>query len=136
MYTPSCSAATHGGFFVDAERFAQMPPEYQALVFPCRADNGGAWFEEDCAWVAVVLSFPQEFEAYHRKELYEWQFVPRVPMRTRYFHHTYYMRRGVIFWDEERDWYIAYHTRQLTEMPARAQRIYQDWYINRQKEQS
>lgn len=128
----SCSTSSHGGFFVNAERFAQMPPEYQALVYPCMAANGGAWFEEDTAWVGVVLSFPQEFEAYHRKLLETWQHAPAVPCAYP-TNRIYYGRDGSYYTAEERANAIDYHTRQLTEMPARAKRIYKNWYVNRPK---
>ena len=127
----SCSTASHGGFFVDADRFAAMPPQYQALVYPCMAINGGAWFEEDSAWVAVVLSFPYEFESYNRRKLESWKHAPMAPCAFP-TNRLYYYRDGQYYTQEERDSTINYYTRQLTEMPERAKQIYENWYVKRQ----
>lgn len=48
---------SHGGFKVSDELLATMKPEVVACV-----DKGG-WFEEDCDWAFVALSFPDRFAA-------------------------------------------------------------------------
>lgn len=53
------STASHGGFRISLERFAEMPrPLRQCTTFTW---EGFAWFEEDCDWTAVYLAFPLEF---------------------------------------------------------------------------
>lgn len=131
----SCSTPSHGGFYVSEERFNAMPPEYQALAFPGRSRNNGAWFEEDSAWVAVVLSFPDEFLAYHTKQLHSWEHAPTAPDAYP-TNLIYYQQDGHFYSKEQRDDNIAYHQKQLQELIVRAQAIYQTWYVNRNKEQS
>ncbi|HUV68843.1 MAG TPA: hypothetical protein VMW15_04220 [Terracidiphilus sp.] len=46
------STASHGGFYVPPEMLAQMPEYF-------RRNNG--WYEEDCEWAMVVISFPSRF---------------------------------------------------------------------------
>lgn len=131
-----CECPGHGGIYVNAERYAQMLPEYQAIAFPPGAtQDGGHWFEEDSAWVAIVLSFQEEFLTYHRRQLESWQHAPVAP--------SAYPTNLIYYWHDnsfhsrkERDDNIAYHQGQLQELIPRAQAIYQTWYINRQKEQS
>lgn len=59
----------HGGFYLSNERLKQMP---EALF---EAANG-RWFEEDCEWCLVALSFPDEFtseeQEFARKTLKNW----------------------------------------------------------------
>ena len=132
----SCSTPSHGGFYVSEERFNAMEPEYQAIRFPTgRSRDNGAWFEEDSAWVAVVLSFPNEFLAYHEQQLKSWQHAPVAPCAYP-TNLVYYWLDGQFHSKQERDDNIAYHQNQLQELIPRAQAIYQTWYVNRQKEQS
>jgi hypothetical protein len=49
-------APGHGGFQVSQDRYAAMPQKYRELSF-----TGDQYFEEDCSWCAVVLSFPEAF---------------------------------------------------------------------------
>lgn len=46
----------HGGFAVSAERLAAMPLELRAISF-----SRDRFFEEDWAWAAVPLAFPEAF---------------------------------------------------------------------------
>lgn len=48
------SCAGHGGFHVTAKRLAQMPEYFR---------NKDGWYEEDCEYAMVVLSFPDVFTA-------------------------------------------------------------------------
>lgn len=51
------TTASHGGIHLSPERMAQMPAEYQDTW------AGGPWFEEDCDWAKVAVTFPEHFEA-------------------------------------------------------------------------
>jgi len=48
---------THGGFHLSPERIAELPRPFRDF----QTFAGGAWFEEDCDWCIVALSFPQFF---------------------------------------------------------------------------
>ena len=50
------STPSHGGFWISPERLAAMPAKYRV----CSLTNNH-WFEEDCAWCAVALTFPEAF---------------------------------------------------------------------------
>ena len=50
--------ASHGGFILTADRVATMPAELRAESFT--QDN---YFEEDCSAAAVLVAFPQYFDA-------------------------------------------------------------------------
>ena len=52
------STPSHGGYFLTRERRAMMPKKYNRDTFA-----GGDWFEEDCDWALVALSFPEYFDA-------------------------------------------------------------------------
>ena len=54
----SITTGSHGGFYLSPERADAMPEPYRSKV----RFAGGTWFEEDCDWVLVVLSFPEVFE--------------------------------------------------------------------------
>lgn len=62
------STASHGGFHLSAARNAQVDATL-------RTDDG--WYEEDCAWAAVTITFPHLFSAYERrcaeKTLKDWR---------------------------------------------------------------
>lgn len=53
------STSSHGGFFVDQPQYEQMSETARACSY-----TGDQWFEEDCSWVAVALSFPNIFNAH------------------------------------------------------------------------
>ena len=50
------STPSHGGIWIAPERLAIMPAKYKT----CSLTNN-QWFEEDCAWCAVALTFPEAF---------------------------------------------------------------------------
>lgn len=52
---------SHGGFHLSPDRVAEMP----AMLREHKTLAGDGWYEEDCDWVFVVLSFPQHFDANH-----------------------------------------------------------------------
>jgi hypothetical protein len=70
----ACWTASHGGIRVSKEKAAKMPPDLRAIGGMW--ELGALWFEEDCAWCAVVLSFPAAFEPYvvenAKKTLKQW----------------------------------------------------------------
>ena len=50
------STPSHGGIWISPERFAEMPEPLRKCSFT--KDN---WFEEDCSWCAVALTWPKFF---------------------------------------------------------------------------
>ena len=52
------STAGHGGFRLSKTRYESMPANLRACSF-----TGNQFFEEDCSWCAVVMAFPQYFNA-------------------------------------------------------------------------
>lgn len=51
------STPGHGGLWISADRKGQMAEPYRNI----RTFAGGRWYEEDCDWCLVALSFPQYF---------------------------------------------------------------------------
>ena len=54
----SHSTAGHGGFKLSAERNRRVHPLLRAK---------GGWYEEDCAWAIVAISFPELFTSFERR---------------------------------------------------------------------
>lgn len=52
------STASHGGF--------HLSPERNAAVHPTLRSEGG-WYEEDCGWAAVAITFPDLLTAFERR---------------------------------------------------------------------
>ena len=52
------ATASHGGF--------HLSPERNAAVHPKLRSEGG-WYEEDCGWAAVAITFPDLFTAFERR---------------------------------------------------------------------
>ena len=52
------ATAGHGGFEVDPQRNQHVHPALRT----------GGWYEEDCAWAAVALAFPELFTTYERHQ--------------------------------------------------------------------
>ena len=52
------ATASHGGF--------HLSPERNAAVHPMLRSEGG-WYEEDCGWAAVAITFPDLFTAFERR---------------------------------------------------------------------
>lgn len=50
---------SHGGYHVSSTMLKKMPYPLASIGEPDGV--GGAWFEEDCDWAAVVYSFPEHF---------------------------------------------------------------------------
>lgn len=50
--------AGHGGIWLSAERHKALQAKFKYHTFA-----GGSWYEEDCDQVAVVLAFPEFFQA-------------------------------------------------------------------------
>jgi len=72
------STPSHGGYWVSRERLLQMPPKFRSCAY---CPKNGQWFEEDCSWCGVVLSFPEYFgeeEVQAAKASYELYYVEKV----------------------------------------------------------
>ena len=54
----SVSTPSHGGYYVPPEAREKMPEAARVSPF---LKNG--WYEEDCDWAIVVLSFPEILDA-------------------------------------------------------------------------
>jgi hypothetical protein len=57
------STASHGGFFVRPDLLDRIPSEWVQYGAQWSHGAGKGWFEEDCAWAAVALCFPERFSA-------------------------------------------------------------------------
>jgi hypothetical protein len=53
------STASHGGYKLDPARNAQIPRAWQDASFNKQGRMG--WYEEDCDWCMVALTFPAAF---------------------------------------------------------------------------
>ena len=53
------STASHGGYYVGPELLQRIPSRWRAVSFGGRGKAG--WFEEDCDWSMVALTFPTVF---------------------------------------------------------------------------
>lgn len=51
------STASHGGFWVPAKLVDRIPAAHRA--YASQWSGSEQWYEEDCAWAAVVLAFPE-----------------------------------------------------------------------------
>lgn len=63
----SVSTPSHGGIKLNKERQAQLLPEAGLHNF----NRSLEWWEEDCDWAVVYLSFAQEFKASESPEYYK-----------------------------------------------------------------
>ena len=54
--------AGHGGIHVSPTMLAKMPEPLRAIGGNYCGPGNEGWFEEDCAWCAVALAFPERFE--------------------------------------------------------------------------
>ena len=52
----SVTTPSHGGILLSTELHDQMPAEYRKTF------AGGRWYEEDCDWAKVAVTFPEHFE--------------------------------------------------------------------------
>lgn len=53
--------ASHGGFHLSAEANEKVPAAWRAASFKRLGEAG--WYEEDCDWCMVALTFPASFSA-------------------------------------------------------------------------
>ncbi len=60
------TTASHGGYFLNKEANAKVPPELRWSTFKMQGLKG--WYEQDCDWAIVVYTFQQHFEP----QLYEY----------------------------------------------------------------
>lgn len=57
----SVSTASHGGIYVPKALLNRIPLRHQE--YAARWSGDLQWYEEDCAWAAVALAFPEKFSA-------------------------------------------------------------------------
>lgn len=57
----SYSTASHGGFHLSRTRLAEMPAKYRRENIETFWYAPDGWYEEDCEWCVVILSFPEFF---------------------------------------------------------------------------
>lgn len=55
------STPSHGGFHLSPERLVKIDPRARAYAAKWSHGFGDAWFEEDCAWAAVAIAYPECF---------------------------------------------------------------------------
>ena len=55
------STSSHGGFKVETPLLDKIPADWRRASF--NGQGIGGWFEEDCDWSLVALTFPQHFTA-------------------------------------------------------------------------
>ena len=55
----SVATPSHGGIYVPRELLHHIPENRRA--YAKRWSQSECWYEEDCAWAAVCLAFPQLF---------------------------------------------------------------------------
>jgi hypothetical protein len=57
----SVSTPSHGGIYVPPALLDRIPERHRA--YAKRWSGSESWYEEDCAWAAVALAFPELFPA-------------------------------------------------------------------------
>jgi uncharacterized protein DUF7007 len=50
------STPSHGGYWVPAKLLSRIPQRFQD--YAARWSNSPQWYEEDCAWACVAVTFP------------------------------------------------------------------------------
>ena len=60
---------SHGGYYVPRKLLGRIPEAHQ--LYALKWSGSRQWYEEDCAWPAVVLAFPELFTAEHVAEARE-----------------------------------------------------------------
>ncbi len=54
------STPSHGGYWVPAKLLPLIPPAYRA--YAAKWSGSEQWYEEDCAWACVAVTFPDAFD--------------------------------------------------------------------------
>lgn len=54
------STPSHGGYWVPAKLLPLIPDHYRA--YAKRWSGSDQWYEEDCAWACVAVTFPDVFD--------------------------------------------------------------------------
>lgn len=81
------STASHGGYLLDVRHTKAMREGMPSAFGRCigagiMAEDGGSWWEEDCAWAYVCRAFPEAFPAMAHEaaeKTIEW--IEREPKR-------------------------------------------------------
>jgi hypothetical protein len=55
------ATASHGGYFVPPAINEKIPAAWRAISF--NGQGAAGWYEEDCDWCMVALTFPSLFPA-------------------------------------------------------------------------
>jgi len=79
----SVSTPSHGGFFVPPRLNRAIPARWRAASFKRLGETG--WYEEDCDWAMVALTFPKPFTARQRIEAklcFDAMIRPKLPKFT------------------------------------------------------
>ena len=76
------STASHGGYRLDSERNSVVPRAWRAAGFNGLPARG--WYEEDCDWSMVALTFSQFFqnELPFAKATFERYIAPKICVVT------------------------------------------------------
>lgn len=54
------STPSHGGYWVPAKLLPLIPARFQA--YAVKWSGSPQWYEEDCAWACVAVTFPDVFD--------------------------------------------------------------------------
>lgn len=54
------STPSHGGYWVPAKLLPLVPAQFQA--YAAKWSGSPQWYEEDCAWACVAVTFPDVFD--------------------------------------------------------------------------
>lgn len=55
------STPSHGGYWVPKALLPRIPADYRAYAL--KWSGSEQWYEEDCAWACVAVTFPEDFDA-------------------------------------------------------------------------
>ena len=70
---------SHGGYFVPAALNKMVPAAWRAVSFNGQGRQG--WYEEDCDWALVALTFPARFPAHaaeHARRMFAAIHAPKI----------------------------------------------------------
>ena len=70
---------SHGGYWLSPDRLAKVPNHWRLARF--RPTSDSPWFEEDCDWCLVALTFPEHFPAEaadHAQRVFDSVHAPKI----------------------------------------------------------
>ena len=74
---------SHGGIWLSTARLDKVPMSWRAARFS--GDPNSHWFEEDCDWAMVALTFPAAFTPEHietARQTYDHWLAPKAGPRS------------------------------------------------------